>query len=159
MSFGYDWDSLKEKVEPDESKIAFNDVKHLFKKVAFDVYKEKSGDSKLWELREEDGVQYLVALYENDDTLTVESNKEANEWSATPDSEGKNVTLSYRDFPLKRIAIADLGVKPDKADEFASFLVSKVQDKTFLSNLINSMPKQKKIAVLELLDNEDKDHQ
>lgn len=156
MPVDYDWKLLEAKLNPRKDKVEFEPVKHLFRKVAFDVYKPVSGSEKLWELRQEDdGKEYLVALYESKD-LTVESQEEqSTQWTATADHEGKNVTLAYRDFPITRIAIAQHGVSPDRAGEFARFLEKRAADTQFITGLLASLPEAKRKSVMKLLSKED----
>lgn len=157
MPVGYDWTLLNAKLNPKKDRIDFQSTKHLFRKVAFDVYKPISGSDRLWELRhDEDGKEYLIALYSDEDDLVVESQEDgSNKWTAVADHEGKNVTLSYRDFPITRIAIAQYGVDSHRAEDFARFVEKKATDKNFIANLLASMPESKRQSVMKLLGKED----
>jgi len=155
MPENLDWSFLNNKMNPSTDKVNFDSVKHLVHKVAFDVYKMNDSSESLWELRDDDdGTQYLVALYDEPADIVIKS-QEDKMWTATADHEGKNVTLSYKDFPIERFAIAEHGVAPKRADEFARFIENKARDKEFVAGLVASMPKQKKTAVLQLLGEED----
>ena len=151
-----DWSLLDERMNPKKDKVEFNSVKHLVRKVAFDVYKAKSGSDTLWELRQaDDGTQYLVALYDDPNDIVVES-QEDSEWTAVADNEGKNVTLSYKSFPIKRFAIAEYGVEPERAEEFARFVEKKTKSPVFVYGLLCAMNEHKKAAVMGLLGEKDK---
>lgn len=153
----YDWSFLDDKINKKaSSKLMYDEVKHLFRKVAFDVYKPLNGSDKLWELRDdEDGTQYLVALYDDDGEDIVINSEDQHDWTAVADHEGNNVTLSFRKFPITRIAMADHNVDSSKADEFARFLEKKAQDESFVSQLLSSLPRQKRLAVQKLLGEKD----
>ena len=149
MSANYDWAHLDHTVNPQQNVLEYNGVKHLFKKVAFDVYKQ-DGSNKLWELRSEDGAEYLVALYEDSETdLVVEAEDES--WVATPDTSGENVTLSYKSTPIARFASVKYQYTPDNAEKFAKFIEKKASDSKFVKDLLDTMPEQKRQAVLKIL--------
>lgn len=147
-----DWSTLDTAVNPHRNCFRYEDVSHLFKKVAFDVYKPLSGSDQLWELRQaEDGKQYLYALYEDPEDITVESEQEEGPWRATSDHSGENVTLSYKNIPIARYAGVKEGFKPNEAGLFAEFLESKAQEKDFLEGLIRKLPDAKKEVLAGLL--------
>lgn len=150
MPTNYDWDFLDKTVNPRNHALKYDDVKDRFQKVAFDVYKQE-GSNKLWELRTEDGTQYLVALYDDSDNDLVVESQDEKDWTATADTEGENVTLSYRNTPIARFASSKYQYKPQEAEKFAKFLEVKASDRNFLNNLLDTMPEQKKLAVLKLL--------
>lgn len=153
MSANYNWAQLNNAINPRNDVLEYSKVKHLFKKVAFDVYKQ-DGSKKLWELRTEDGKEYLVALYEDDGSdLVVESNEEQ-EWTATSDSDGENVTLSYKNTPIARFAGSTYQYSPEQAVDFAKFVEKKASDQKFINDLLNTMPEQKRQAVLKMLKEE-----
>lgn len=150
MSTNYDWAHLSDAVNPQKTKLAYDEVKHLFKKVAFDVYKQNSSD-KLWELRtDEDGSQYLVALYEDDSDLVVES-QEDKVWTATANADNDNVTLSFKNVPIARFASSEYQFTPDQASKFADFIEKKASNPKFIQDLLKTMPSAKQEAVLEML--------
>jgi hypothetical protein len=152
MSYELDWRALGESLAPRTDKLKFEQVKHLFKKVAWDAYKPLSGSETLWELREEDDGQYLYAVYGDEETLISKASVDGtNDWSATSDREGKNVTLSFKHIPIKRFAASEYGFTPSEAGEFAAFLTSKASDQEFIAGLVSTLPEAKKIAVAQLI--------
>lgn len=154
MSANYDWSHLNDTINPQTNVLKFSDVKDHFKKVAFDVYKQE-GSSKLWELRSEEGGEYLVALYDDGDTdMVVESQDEV--WTATADNDGENVTLSYKKTPIARFAGDKYQYSPEKAEKFAKFIEKKASNSKFIEELLSTMPEQKKLAVLTMLKEGDK---
>src|SRR5271157_2858831 len=132
-----DWIKLAGDVVQDPNRIQFDNLaKNAFTHIAFDVW--TANDSKvesLWILEkdEKDGKEYLVARYDNEDKpLETKSN-----WSAVNDKESKNITLAYRNVPIKRFASADFGFTKDDAYIFQRMLIEKTSsDKSFIKKLI-----------------------
>jgi hypothetical protein len=150
MSTNYDWSHLDGVMNPETKRVAFTDVQHLFKKVAFDVYKQE-GSTKLWELcTDDDGSQHLIALYDDDDNMVVESHDEKS-WTATANADGDNITLSYNSTPIARFASSQYQYSPNDAESFADFIEKKALNQNFITTLLETMPEKKRIAVKELL--------
>lgn len=151
MPNNFDWASLNNMVNPSKTALAFDDVKNHFQKVAFDVYKQ-NGSDKLWELREENGQKFLVALYDNVENLVVESTEnKPNSWVAIADSDKKNVTLSFKNTPVAKFASSEYNFTEQEADAFAKFVEKKAADASFISALVETMPEKKREVVLKLL--------
>lgn len=153
MSFDLDWTALGLDGNQRQDRLAFNENKHLFRKVAWDAYKPLSGSDILWELREEDGNKFLYAIYENGPELVTTASAPTTSplWDAISDHEGKNVTLSFMQVPIKRFSAAEYSFAPSEADEFGQFLKAKASEETFISNLLETLPEAKKLAVAKLL--------
>ena len=149
MSFELDWDVLNNEVSPQKDRLRFAEVQHLFKKVAWDAYKPLSGSETLWELREENGEKYLYAIYGDADELV--STASMSKWSAICDKEGRNITLSYNNTPIKRFSAAEYSFTPAESEEFATFLQNKTADSNFVSELLATLPDSKRVAVAALL--------
>lgn len=150
MALNLDWENLADSTETAHTRYKFADVQHLMRRVAFDVYKPLSGSDVCWELREEDGIKYLYSVYDKPEDLTATSTKDQ-DWVATSDRDGKNVTLSFRQFPLVRFAAASHGFAQDEAEDFAKFLQAKAQDKEFADKLVRQLPEPKRAALAALL--------
>lgn len=152
MPKNFDWTTLNGVVNPSKSALVYEDVKGSFRKVAFDVYKQ-IGSEKLWELREENGQKFLVALYDGGDAdLIVKSeDSEKKDWVATADLDKKNITLSFRSTPIAKFASSDYSFKEQEADAFAKFIEQKASDESFINALVNSMPDKKREVVVKLL--------
>ena len=150
MALDLNWEHLSESTETARTRYKFADVQHLMRKVAFDQYKPLSGADTLWELREEAGTKYLYSVYDDATDLTAKSADDA-DWQATSDRDGKNVTLSFKQFPLVRFAAAEHGFAPDEADGFAKFLQTKARDQEFVSELVKQLPDAKQAALASLL--------
>jgi hypothetical protein len=138
-----DWTKLAGDVTPETSRIPYEPNKHLFKKVAFDVFQLNSSPvESLWILEEgDDGQQFLAARYTDEESETLEVKSH---WSALSDREGKNVTLTYKDAPIQRFASSDYGFSEDDIHTFQQTLVEKLgSDESFVSKLLKSQPKIK----------------
>lgn len=150
MSIELDWNALKEKLEP-KKYLEYDKVKDVFTKVAFDVYKNNNSE-KLWTLEDgDDGKQYLVALYEDGEGDIVSESNLQKDWVATPDSNGKNITLAYKKTPIARFSSEDYSFDSSNSSKFAQFLEKKASDGRFVNDLLDIMPEAKKIAILKLL--------
>src|SRR5271169_1071656 len=125
------WAHLADVVKPQSGKILYESNKHLFTKMAFDVFQlNTSSVDSLWVLENgEDGKQYLVARYED----TTETPLEAKScWAAFSDKEHKNVTLLYKDTPIQRFASSEFGFDDDDIYIFQKTLIHKINsDKSF----------------------------
>jgi len=150
MSSNYDWGYLDNTMNPKYNILAFNDVKHLFKKVAFDVYKQDGSDT-LWELRSDKDEEYLVALYDDGETDLIVKSEDDKDWIATADMNGENITLSYKKTPIARFSSDEYQFTSDMAERFATFIEKQALSSKFVDDLVKTMPEQKRAAVLKLL--------
>jgi hypothetical protein len=138
-----DWTKLVGDVVPDSGRIAYEPNKHLFRKVAFDVFQLNSSPvESLWILEEnENGEQYLVAQYEDGQTDTLEVKSH---WEALADRKGENVTLMYKDTPIQRFASSDYGFAPDDVHIFQQSLVELLNSNPeFVIKVLKNQPKEK----------------
>ena len=53
--------------------------------------------------------------------------------------------------PIIRFASAQYNYSPDDAEKFAEFVETKAQNQNFIKDLLQTMPEQKREAVLEML--------
>jgi len=150
MSTDLDWNFLKT-ASPREDCHRFEDVKHLFRKVAWDVYKPLSGSEVLWELREENGEKFLFSLYDDESDITIQSKEAPSPWSAISDHAGENVTLSWNNIPVHRFAHNEFKFSSSEANEFAGFLQKQASDERFVNDMLAQMPEAKREAVNKLI--------
>ena len=163
MSADFDWARLADVVEPkrDTQRLAWEEVRSGFRKVAWDVYKPLDDSEQLWELRDgEDGNKYLYAMYESAPVKTSEESKPeeiittaSSDWTAICDRDRKNVTLSFKGFPLKRFASDECKFTPDEAEQFAAFLQAKAAEPEFIRQVIKGLPLHVAGVVSELKTN------
>jgi hypothetical protein len=151
----FDWEKINKVVNPEPVKrLEYEGNKHLFRKVAFDAYKSISGNSdQLWELRDgEDGKTYLYALYGDGSDIVANSHNEEKQWQATADSDGENITLSYKKVPIYRFASSQYPFEPGNAGKFAKFVEAKTQDPKWVGEFLeNAMSAERKAVVLKLI--------
>ena len=144
-----DWKRLAKDVIPETGRVPYEPNKHLFTKVAFDVFQLNNAPiESLWILEEgDDGKQYLVARYEDEGQKSIEVKSS---WLALADKEAKNITLLYKDIPIQRFASADYGFKKEDASIFQKMLIEKLNsDKTFVEKLIKNQPEQRRNLLLQ----------
>ena len=144
-----DFVKLSGVVNKDAGKIPYEQNKHLFTKIAFDVFQMTGSPiNSLWKLEDdEDGKQYLVALYEEGD---VEPKKVKSSWMALSDKAGKNITLFYKDMPIQRFASADYGFEQADAHLFQQTLLEKLSsDKDFLKKFLDNQPEERRNQILK----------
>lgn len=136
-------------VDPDKKRLPYGKYKHLFTKVAFDVFQLNSSPvESYWTLEKgDDGQEYLVANYEKepDEKLQVKSS-----WEALSDKESKNVTLLYKGVPIKRFASSDYGFESNDVNIFKNALVNKLSaDPEFVDKLMKILTEEKRSALIE----------
>lgn len=143
-----DLTKLAKDLTPNRHRIPYEPNKHLFRKVAFDVF-QLSGSpiDSLWNLEDgEDGEQFLVAQYEDDDAQGLESKSQ---WTALTDKTAENVTLLYRDTPIQRFASSQYGFDSGDVHVFQDTLIEKLStDKDFLDKFLESQSEEKKAELL-----------
>ena len=135
-----EWSDLFDKVYP--KKIEFENNKHLFTKLAFDVFRLNSSPvESLWELQEcEDGKQYLVATYSEEGPKEI-----VGDWNALTNKEASIVVLYYKDFPLHKFAATDFGFNKSDAHVFKQMIVNLANsDQAFVKKIIDLQPEDKK---------------
>ena len=144
-----DWTKLAGHVAPDTSKVPYEPNKHLFRKVAFDVFQLNSSPvESLWVLQQgDDGEEYLVAQYQDEE---VEGLEAKSHWTALADREGKNVTLAYKEMPIQRFASTDYGFTAEDVHLFQQTLVSKLANEPeFVKKLLGSQPDTRREMLLQ----------
>jgi len=140
-----DWTKLAKDVVPDTDKILYEPNKHLFTKIAFDVFQLNNVPVKsYWTLEDgEDGKQYLVAQYGEE--ITQENLESKSHWLALVDREKKNVTLAYKNEPIQRFASSEYGFSEKDIHIFQRTLIEKLSsDKIFVDKLLKSQPEEKR---------------
>ena len=145
-----DWKRLATDITPETNKVLYKTNKHFFTKVAFDVFRlNNTPIDSLWTLEDgEDGEQYLVANYEEDkETKGLEAK---GSWMALSDSENKNVTLLYKDTPIKRFSSLEYKFTHEDIHIFQRTLIEKLSsDKAFVRKLLKSQPEEKRKMFLQ----------
>ena len=161
MSLELEWTKLAPTTASPEKRLKFDEVKGQFKKVAWDVYKPLDNSEIFWELREDaDGTKYLYSMYE-DSPIKVNSN-DADElapltatasldWQAICDHQKKNITLAFRNVPIKRFSASEFNFAPDEAESFAKFIQLKASDESFVNELMRTLPESTQLALASII--------
>lgn len=139
-----DWTKLAGDITQDTKRIPYGPNKHLFHKVAFDVFQLNSSPiESLWTLEDDDdGTQYLVAQYSDDEKS--HSIEVTSSWEALSDKSGKNVTLLYKDTPIQRFASADYGFDGDDVHLFQQSLVKLLNSNpNFVAKVLRGQSKER----------------
>jgi len=128
-------------------RLSYERNKHLFRKVAFDVFQMDNGQvPTYWILEKCDDGEYLVATYEDEKEIKSESS-----WSALSDKENKHITLSYKNIPIRRFAVAEFNVEPKETHILKEAMVEKLdKDSDFVNKLLNTLPEEKKASIMSL---------
>lgn len=144
-----DFVELSESIRRDV-KVPYESNKHLFTKIAFDVFQMNGTKvDSLWKLEDgADGKQYLVALY--DDEGPEEKINAKSSWATLSDKKGQNITLFYKDVPIQRFASSDYGFTNDDVNVFQQTLLDKFSsDRDFLKKFLNTQPEEKRTQILK----------
>ena len=137
-----DWNQVDTVINPKIKVLPFEQSKHLFTKVAFDVFSLNTSPlESLWTLEQgEDGKQYLVAMY---DESIIQS--ASDDWNALIDKEAKNITLLYKNTPIQRFASTQYNFSPEDAPIFRNTLLNKLsEDKEFRNKFLQSIEENKR---------------
>lgn len=139
-----DYDKLDSTVNGKRT-IKLSDVKDRIQKVAFDVvrFTDAGNFDKLWIVKEENGEKVLVAMYDEDEPLTVQ----ASAWNAMADSLG-NVNVFYKGEPIVKFAISAIGLKKEDISTVCRTLPQKLaSDGSFVSSMISMLDYNGKTSV------------
>lgn len=138
--FTINYDNLEKDLNKKSYKV--NEVAHKIEKVAFDVVRFKDADSgaDLWKIQEENGEQYIVALYNNE-----EVEKHAWEIGKT----ANQLQFYYKGTPIVRVAYNKLGINKKEVDQAIEYLPYKLaESKKLVSALLGELDESAKKDVL-----------
>jgi len=145
-----DLKTLESTLNPDKTRISYADNRHLFIRVAFDVFKMTGSPvESYWTLeKDDDGKEYLVANYEKSvDAPEIQVNSN---WEALSDKRAENITLLYRGVPIKRFASSEYKFDDENLHLFKKALIEKLSsDHEFVDSLMNVLPEEKRKALVE----------
>lgn len=145
-----DWVKLANEVVQESGKVLYKPNKHLFTKVAFDVFQlNNSPIESLWQLEnDENGKPFLVAMYNDEDSEDKLMAKSS--WNTLSDKSGQNITLLYKDMPIHRFASNEYGFNKDDVHIFQNTLLEKLNsDSEFRQKLLNSKNEEVKNQILK----------
>ncbi len=143
--FDLDFSYIHNIITPSE-RIPVNGNEYRMTKVAFDMFRLDNEPETLWKVQsDDDGNEFLVRTYtlpENE--LSVKSS-----WSVAMDNKKANLTIFYKDVPIKRLAASTYGMKTAEESEFLASVVRKklATDINFGKKLLKTLPKIKLQAI------------
>ncbi len=151
MKFSVDYTDLQSKLS---KKRAFrlSDVTGKVKKVAFDVVRFVDSDKidDLWQIHRDGDDEYIVAMYEEEQTEKTAS-VATTSWRAVPDGAGKNIHLFYKDVPIKRIALAPLGIPSEDAAMVSRSISQKLaSDRSFFDSFVKELTEEERATLKQL---------
>jgi len=132
-----DYTSLDQKINA-KKFIRLADVEDRIERVAFDVvrFNDDNGFDKLWIVEEKDGDKVLVAMYDDDEIEPKTAS--ANIWETVADKSGVNIF--YKGEPIKRVAMASLGLEAAEAKSVCRYLPGKLaSDKDMVGSLLDDL--------------------
>lgn len=148
--FSVDYSDLQNKLS---RKKAFRlaDVKGRIRKVAFDVVRFVDSDKldDLWQIHRDGEDEYIVAMYnDNEQTEKVAS---ITNWKALPDSSGNHINIFFRNAPVKKIALAPLGIPTEDAWLVSRSISEKLaSDQSYLKSFIQELSAHERKALEEI---------
>ena len=116
--FEIDYNALSETVN--QRKIKLSSVANQIEKVAFDVVRFKDSDSlsKLWQIHQENGEDYIVAMYTDEDPEC--------EWSVKVSN--ASAEFYYKNQPLMKLSSRQIGINPEELHLLQSYLPRKLSE-------------------------------
>lgn len=137
--FSVDYSNLQDKLSKKKA-FRLSDVKERIRKVAFDVVRFIDSDKidDLWQIQRDGEDEYIVAMYnDNEQTEKVAS---VTNWKVLPDNSGGYVSVFFRNEPIKRIALAPLGIPTEDAWLVSKSISEKLaSDQSYLRSFIQEL--------------------
>lgn len=128
-------------VQASASRVAYQENKVRFERVAFDLFEPNNGDNEIWQLQTDaDGKEWLVQVQNIDESVS----KVEGGFSAHLNSERTAITLLHNDEPIMKFAAEDFHFTPRSANAFKRFLLGKIQDPEFVTALWSEVDHNKK---------------
>ncbi len=140
-NFEMDLSNISNILQADPNKIPVKGNESRMLKVAFDLFRLKDKPEELWQIQSSDDGDFLVRTYLLPDEKENESN-----WSIQEDKKCANLTVSYKNIPIERIASEKYGAKtPEDVFILQKTLLKKLAtDKNFVMKFFNSLHITKK---------------
>jgi hypothetical protein len=145
-SFTIDYSGLENKMLKKAYKLS--DVKERLETVAFDIVRFKDSDqaADLWQVQSGDDGEYIVALYQPEETET----KVSSAWEVVTGKTTGTLQVSYKGDPLVSVSVSRLGIPPSELSQLESYLPAKLaSNKRLVKALLNELPESAKKKVLQ----------
>jgi hypothetical protein len=152
--FSVDYSELQQKIEAKQA-FRLDDVRHLIRKVAFDVVRFVDSNDTidgLWQIQEMDDGEYIVAMYEDkdaDDPVEKTASTKS-DWSVFSDRSNENLNIFYKDTPITRVCSSSLGISQDEVSYVCSYLpYSLASNENLVAGLLSDMSPERRKEVFE----------
>jgi len=127
------------------NRIAFEENKHKFTKVGFDIFREDASNS-LWQLEAGEDGEWLIRADIVDESAP-QGEVPVQAWNAIPHKDGKAVTLAYCKTPVALFSGQQFKFTPHEASVFSRYLTEKLSSKDFQRTLVGHLPQERKQAL------------
>ncbi len=127
-----------------------SDVKDQLETVAFDVVRFKDGDkgAELWQVQSADDGDYIVALYDEDESEGTEKTASSNPWSVLVTKSGTDLQIAYKGDPLVRLASSKLGIPSSELHRAEQYLPEKLAtNKKLVKALLSELSEAARLEV------------
>lgn len=125
-------------------RIARKGSEHLFKEAVADLFRKNDEDG-LWKIETADGEDFFIRTEIEDPEAAIV--KEASLWSAATDKKSENITLAYKNIPLKRFTSSEFGFTKENVSKFCDRILASVSDEEFKKHLFAEMGLQTKKTI------------
>jgi len=142
-NFQIDLKELKDTIVPDNSKVPLKGNENKIIRVAFDLFRFKDGDpEELWQVQSSDDGEFLVRTYA---LPGDEGNIEPSKWSVQADKKEENITVSYLNTPILKIAAKKYGITdPNDVRLLERVIYNKLAtDNNFVNKVVRSLSIEK----------------
>lgn len=140
MKFKLDLTKVNNMFDTNRIPVAGNEDR--IKRFAFDLFQvDGEGVEDLWQIQaDDDGKEYLVRTY----SLPEEEKVITSSWSVSSDKKCANLTIYYKDIPLKKMASESLGIQSSEIDNVKTALIKKLSNNSdFIIKFIATLPADK----------------
>ncbi len=138
-----DYDHISNVISEKQDKLPLIGNEHRLIRVAFDLFR-LNGDSTedLWQIQNTDDGEFIVRTFDlqEEESVTKKSN-----WNVVADSSGRNLTITYRNIPLHKVASNKYNANTlDEVNLLQRTLRDKLStDKSFVKLLLKEIPSNK----------------
>lgn len=143
--FAVDYTGLVNKIVKKAYKL--EDVQNKIERVAFDIVRFTDGDNgaNLWQIQSADDGDYIVAIYQDEDT----NEKTAANWQVSVSKTAGDLQVYYKKDPIVRVASSKLGIPRSELAQIEQYLPAKLaENKKLVQALLKELPESAKKEVL-----------
>jgi hypothetical protein len=148
--FAVDYSSLATSLDKKNKEFKLKDVEDRVVKVAYDVVKFIDDDahefSNLWQIKNTPDGEVIVAMYSDlGITASTENTTIKSSWDAVVDRSKEAVHIFYKDEPIKKIVLDQVGISKSDAHTACEVIKQKLaSDKNSQQKLLNDLSDKEK---------------